>query len=142
MRRIYYSYEQDEFLKTLSGKTILNVQGLKSGSGHIYFYFSDKSNMTMFHEQDCCESVFVDDIDGDESDLIGSTIISVELVTNCNTNFKDEYDDSCTWSFYKIKTTKGYVVIRWYGCSNGFYSEAVDIEYNDPNIKDDDFYIN
>lgn len=142
MRRIYYGYDQDEFLKTLSGKKILNVKGLKSGSEHIYFYFSDKSKMTLFHEQDCSELVLVDDIDGDESDLIGSIIISVELVTNRNINFKDSCDDSCTWSFYKIKTTKGYVVIRWYGCSNGCYSEAVHIEYDDPNIKDEYLYFN
>lgn len=140
MRYVYYNYdqEQENFLKSLTGKKIINVKGLNPGSQNIYFYFDDKSNMTMFHEQDCCEYVAVDDIDGDESDLIDSTIISIELVTNSNTNFKDEeYDESCTWSFYKIKTTKGYVVIKWYGTSNGFYSEAVDIEYIDPNIKDE-----
>lgn len=137
---LYYNY-QEKFLKSITGKKIIDVIGLKPGSQHIYFYFDDNSNLTMFHEQDCCEYVTVDDIDGDESDLIDSTIISIELVTNRNTDFKDEYDDSCTWSFYKIKTTKGYVVIKWYGTSNGFYSETVDIEYNDPNIIDyDDMY--
>ena len=110
MRYVYYNYdqEQENFLKSLTGKKIINVKGLNPGSQNIYFYFDDKSNMTMFHEQDCCEYVAVDDIDGDESDLIDSTII-----------------------------TKGYVVIKWYGTSNGFYSEAVDIEYIDPNIKDE-----
>lgn len=77
------------------------------------------------HDQDCCESVYVDEIIGDLNDLAGTPILAADLVTNENVDHKDEYDDSCTWSFYNVRTIKGSVTIRFYGASNGYYSETV-----------------
>ena len=81
----------------------------------------------MYHEQNCCEDVSIEDIVGDLDDLVGVPIVSATEETN-----RDEpktggyYDDSHTWTFYHIRTHKGTVTLRWYGESNGYYSEDVD----------------
>ena len=84
----------------------------------------------MLHVQDCCESVYIESIVGDLEDLVGEEILRAEEATNLFDvlrNTEQEYsDESHTWTFYKFATRKGYVDIRWYGTSNGYYSEGVD----------------
>ena len=114
----------------LKGKTIQSITGAKAGSEEILIETSDGRDYKMYHYQDCCESVSVEDIVGDIKDIIGSEILLAEEVTS-NQNpdgVKKEYQDSFTWTFYKLSTIKGSVTIRWYGESNGFYSESVYFE--------------
>lgn len=93
--------------------------------------------LKMFHYQDCCEDVYVEDIAGDWEDIIGSPLTLAEEVTQTSEDegakpkVDPEYPeypaDSFTWTFYKLGTVKGYVTIRWYGESNGYYSESVSL---------------
>lgn len=97
----------------------------------LIFRLKDGDVFKMYHDQDCCEDVYLDDIIGDLSDLIDSPIIMAELSTNSGDL---ENYNSYTWSFYKLATIKGYVTLRWYGESNGFYSEEVKFEKINKNI--------
>ncbi len=89
----------------------------------------------LYHEQECCENVELEEIVGDLRDLLNSEILGANIVTNpdCNSEEGDEdgdyeddeddyYDYSYTWTFYNIKTWKGYVTLRWYVESSGWYS--------------------
>jgi len=81
-----------------------------------------------FHYQDCCESVTIEDIIGDLADLVGTPIIEAEEVSNENEPPLSDNPESFTWTFYKFATAKGYVTVRWYGESNGYYAEDVNFE--------------
>lgn len=113
----------------LLGKTLVAITGADEGNNEIIFECSDGSKYRMYHEQDCCESVLIEDICGDVNSLIGNPLTMAEDISNTMGNpAVDEWTDSCTWTWYKFATVKGYVTIRWYGESNGYYSESVDFE--------------
>src|SRR5690606_28589979 len=105
-------------------KTIAQIKEYKD---KITFHTTDGELYKMHHYQDCCEHVYIEDICGSLDDLIGSPITLAEEVTNAEEDKPlDQWDDSYTWTFYKLATVKGSVTIRWYGTSNGYYSESVD----------------
>lgn len=91
----------------------------------IRFVSTDGRVFAMYHNQDCCESVEVESIVGDLQDLVGVPLEVAEEVNSEGTPAKDDYEMSFTWTFYKFRTIKGSVDIRWYGSSNGYYSESV-----------------
>lgn len=124
------SYWNDQKEVTeLVGKTITEVEGLELNSEYVTFYTQCGKVYQLYHEQDCCEDVDLQDFEGDADDIVGGIVLSAEERTNeGDEEFPDkpsEYCESFTWTFYDIQTTKGSLWLRWLGESNGYYSESV-----------------
>lgn len=115
-------------MNELVGK-ILDDIAINKNEDEIVFKAQDGSEYKMFHEEDCCEHVYIEDICGDLDDLIGSPILLAEEVGNDGKIDIDETPnegcESWTWTFYKLATNRGSITIRWLGRSNGYYSESV-----------------
>ncbi len=118
----------------LIGRTLCRAE---ADGDEMRLYLTDTNYVRFYHEQDCCESVCIDDVCGDLQDLVGEPLLMAEEVSN--EEFEAEYEktqqyaESYTWTFYKFATRKGYVDVRWYGSSNGYYSESVNVEVVDLN---------
>jgi hypothetical protein len=83
----------------------------------------------LYHRDDCCESVWLEEIVGDLADLIGSPLlVAEERVSNDEPPLRTG-EESYTWTFYELRTVAASVTLRWYGTSNGYYSESVDFEF-------------
>lgn len=108
-------------VETLIGRTCIQVI---RRDAEIIFVCDDGKQFKMYHYQDCCECVDIEDINGELSDLEDSPIVRAEESTNTS----ESKGDSETWTFYLLSTAKGSVTIRWHGTSNGYYSESVDFE--------------
>ena len=108
-------------LGQLIGQTIGYVD---VSDDEILFYTREGRVFRMYHDQDCCEAVYVEDIVGDLNDLIGVPLVRAEERSENDPNACE----SGTWTFYEFATIKGSVTIRWYGESNGYYSESVSLE--------------
>jgi len=111
-------------INTLISKVLTSV--VNNQNDEIIFTTSTGDKYRLYHSQDCCENVDIEDINGELTDLVGSPILVAEESTNKDGPNPD--GDSFTWTFYRLATQKGWVVIRWYGSSNGYYSESVSFE--------------
>jgi len=112
-------YESKEF-ESLKGATLVKID---QGADEIVIKCEDGRKFRMYHEQDCCESVWVEDVCGDLADLIGTPLLRAEERSEQG----DSGGESQTWTFYEMATINGSVTIRWCGESNGYYSESVSL---------------
>lgn len=119
-------------LESLVGKIVVEIKGnrfdeefvLITQCGLVY---------TFHHEQSCCEYVYLEDVIGDNDDLLGEIILAEEATNRdisapTHAKYIDPmYIESYTWTFYRFATKKGLVVLRFFGSSNGYYSEEVSL---------------
>jgi hypothetical protein len=115
--------------ETLKGLVLKSIE-VDQDTDYILFETDCGKRFLMYHIQSCCECVTIDDICGDLNDLLNSPVLIADEVSNSE-QFEGRPDalsweyESFTWTFYKIDTCKGGVTIRWFGSSNGYYSEKV-----------------
>jgi hypothetical protein len=132
----------DPKFSDLVGKILTRVVAEKDTKrgDTVRFFTQDNRVFEMGHSQDCCERVYLEDVSGDLKDITGSPVLVADERVSSS---RDEYgkrlppnpddppapegaDESQTWTFYRIQTNWGTVVLRWFGSSNGYYSESVD----------------
>lgn len=110
-------------LEEFIGKTFNKVE-VSKWKDELSFFIEDKV-YKLIHIQECCEEVFIEDICGNLKDLINEPILMAEEYFSTT--------KEATYTFYKFATRKGYVTVRWYGTSNGYYSESVSFVIEDSN---------
>lgn len=120
-------------LSTLIGKTFREVTTTEDG---LRFWGEDEdASYQLLHQHVCCETVTLEDVDGDLNVLVGSPILSAEEVSGpepTEEEVKSHSTDlslrSASWTFYKFKTAKGYLTARFFGGSEtGQYSETAEL---------------
>lgn len=111
--------------ETLKGHTLTEITK-ENGIGYderIRFVSQSGDVFLMYHDQDCCESVHLEDVTGEFDDLIGHPILIANETSDSHTD--EKWGDEEEWTFYTLATVKGTVTLRWYGTSNGYYSTSV-----------------
>ena len=119
---------EDQIFEGLIGKTLTAIKIDDKYVAWILFVVSEDEKYLLHNDEADCNDVQVtiDDINGDINDLVGSPLTMAESVSN--EAFEKTQDAEGTWTFYRFATIKGYVDIRWFGTSNGYYSETVTLE--------------
>lgn len=115
---------KETLIEDLVGKSFATVSD--EGGAELIFKASDGTGYRFYHSQDCCESVYIEDICGELTDLENSPILLAEEVSGEIPPAPPEGDVD-EWTFYKFSTIKGSVTVRWFGTSNGYYSTSVDL---------------
>lgn len=114
-------------IKDLVGLTVKRIE--YSENTEVLEIETDQGTFKMFHNQDCCEHVYLAEVTGGSlEDLVGQKIV------DANENISDEEDtgyEYLQWTFYDIKTELQTITLRWLGSSNGYYSVNVDLYRNE-----------
>lgn len=108
-------------IEELKGKTLTKVE---ASDEEVVFETAEGPRYRLYHGQDCCESVFVREIEGDVSKLTGKVTVVREEQGKEPPGF--EPSESYTLTDFIIETPMQKVVFKWLGESNGYYSESVE----------------
>ena len=115
-------------IESLVGLTLTSATGAIDDY-EMVFITSDGRRFVFEHSQQCSETVAINDVIGDLSDLIGHPLVRAEARIGDIPEYEYDFRKYCsaTWTFYEFATIKGSVTVRWLGESNGYYSEEVSL---------------
>jgi hypothetical protein len=111
-------------IEELKGKTLTLIE---SNSEEVVFTCATGERYRMFHSQDCCEGVTLESIDGDKDALIGEPIVIAKEEFPEVTQKMISDHESVTLTNFTLATASAEVTFKWFGSSNGYYSESVEI---------------
>lgn len=114
-------------IEDLVGETLAYIDADDQGE-EVMLTTQSGRRIRIFHNQDCCETVRVEDTQGNWHDLIGRVIIEATEDVRPQGDPPPEYPDSWTRTTLTFKVDGATVISKWIGESNGYYSESVDIE--------------
>ena len=120
----------NEDILDLVGKTLTSAIEDKTENA-LTLTTSDGDVYRMDHSQDCCETVYLEDTNGDWEDVMGVPLLLAEEAS-C---YSETDFGNLEWTFYRFATVKGYVNLTWRGESNGYYSTRVRVYKEAPGRK-------
>ena len=92
------SEENWKTFSELEGKIIKSVSGLESGSRAIFLTFESGDRLKMYHQQECCEDVHIEDCqDVKPHELEGCVVASLEEYTRSG--------EGLGWGYVNIPST-------------------------------------
>lgn len=109
-------------IEELIGKTIV---AFRFAVAEVIIDTKDGTRFCLYHKQDCCESVVLQELVGDIKTLLNEVVL--EATQTFETPEDSEEHESVTLTDFTIRTAKGTVVLHWIGKSNGYHSETVEI---------------
>jgi hypothetical protein len=123
-------------IEKIKGQTPIEIDGMHEGSQEVVIKTKEGGKLVLSDPGDY-STVEIVQVDGDPLDLLGLPLEMAEEVSNVEPGPTDEQlrnDDSFTWTFIKFATVAGYVTLRWYGSSNGYYAEQPSVGYTGPDV--------
>lgn len=119
MRVLDESRFDDAELSDMIGAEFVSVKRINPDyQDTIRFACADGRVFLMTHFNLCCESVDIEEIHGELSDLVGGRVVDAYCATGDS--------EAGQWTFYRISTERATVSIRWWANDN-YYS--VDVHF-------------
>lgn len=110
------------------------VTHIDESGDEIMITVEDGTKYHLYHSQSCCENVEIyDSVNGELHELVGKKLMLIEHDEKyTDDEIPEDVDiqpyDSYTWTEISFTTNEKTIISRWFGESNGYYSESVDIE--------------